>query len=74
MMNGQVATNKSPSLVQTWPPRRSVDEAHAMGLVTDYAIGNEVSYRGYRLEREGKWMRRKWFPTFGPLRTWPVAA
>ena len=49
-----------------------MDLAQAIDRVTDYAICNVVPKRANQLEREGKWMMGKCFPTFGPFSPWRV--
>ena len=49
-----------------------VDRASALDLVAGYCICNDISERGWQLERGGQWMKGKSGPGFGPLGPWLV--
>jgi 2,4-diketo-3-deoxy-L-fuconate hydrolase len=49
-----------------------VSEADAFSIVAGYCVSNDVSERGYQLERGGQWMKGKGCPSFGPLGPWLV--
>ena len=50
-----------------------VSEADALNYVAGYCVCNDVSERGYQLERGGgQWTKGKGCPTFGPLGPWMV--
>jgi 2,4-diketo-3-deoxy-L-fuconate hydrolase len=49
-----------------------VSEADAFSIVAGYCVSNDVSERGYQLERGGQWMKGKSCPSFGPLGPWLV--
>nr|WP_295837479.1 fumarylacetoacetate hydrolase family protein [uncultured Azospirillum sp.] len=50
-----------------------VSEADALNYVAGYCVCNDVSERGYQLERGGgQWTKGKGCPTFGPLGPWLV--
>ena len=50
-----------------------VSEADALNFVAGYCVCNDVSERGYQLERGGgQWTKGKGCPTFGPLGPWLV--
>lgn len=51
-----------------------VTEADAMGHVAGYCIVNDVSDRGWQLEREGQWTKGKSHDTFAPTGPWLVTA
>lgn len=44
-----------------------VSEAEAMNHVAGYVLHNDVSERGFQLEREGQWVKGKSCDTFAPL-------
>lgn len=52
---------------------RNVSEADALAHVAGYVLANDVSERGYQLERSGgQWGKGKGFDTFGPVGPWLV--
>lgn len=48
------------------------DEESAAGCIAGYAVGHDVSDRGYQLERGGQWVKGKSADTFSPLGPWLV--
>jgi 2-keto-4-pentenoate hydratase/2-oxohepta-3-ene-1,7-dioic acid hydratase in catechol pathway len=48
------------------------DEAAALETVAGYAVANEMSERGFQLERGGEWAKGKSCETFNPLGPWLV--
>lgn len=44
-----------------------VEESEAMDYVAGYMVHNDVSERGFQLEREGQWVKGKSCDTFAPL-------
>jgi 2,4-diketo-3-deoxy-L-fuconate hydrolase len=46
---------------------RYADEAEAAGAIAGYCVINDVSERGFQLERSGQWGLGKGCDTFGPL-------
>jgi 2-keto-4-pentenoate hydratase/2-oxohepta-3-ene-1,7-dioic acid hydratase in catechol pathway len=53
-------------------PTHLVSQDQALSCVAGYFICNDVSERGYQLERSGQWVKGKMAPTFGPLGPWLV--
>lgn len=53
---------------------RRVSEADAMAHVAGYCIVNDVSDRGWQLEREGQWTKGKSHDTFAPTGPWLVTS
>lgn len=49
-----------------------VSEAQALDHVAGYCIANDVSERGFQLERQGQWTKGKSCDTFGPIGPWLV--
>lgn len=49
-----------------------VSEAEALNHVAGYAVTNDVSERGFQMERQGQWTKGKSCDTFGPLGPWLV--
>jgi 2,4-didehydro-3-deoxy-L-rhamnonate hydrolase len=49
-----------------------VSERAALDHVAGYCLANDVSERGFQLNRGGNWMKGKSAPTFGPLGPWLV--
>ena len=49
-----------------------VSESEAMQYVAGYCAVNDVSERGFQLEREGQWVKGKSCDTFAPLGPWLV--
>ena len=49
-----------------------VTERAAMDHVAGFCLCNDVSERGFQLERGGTWTKGKSAPTFGPLGPWMV--
>ncbi len=47
-----------------------VAEHEALNHVAGFCLANDVSERGFQLERAGQWMKGKSSPTFGPLGPW----
>jgi 2,4-diketo-3-deoxy-L-fuconate hydrolase len=44
----------------------------ALNYIAGFCLANDVSERGFQLERGGQWMKGKSAPTFGPLGPWLV--
>jgi 2-keto-4-pentenoate hydratase/2-oxohepta-3-ene-1,7-dioic acid hydratase in catechol pathway len=42
----------------------------AMDVVAGYCLANDISKRGFQLERSGQWVKGKSSETFGPLGPW----
>ena len=53
---------------------KHVAEADALNHVAGYCICNDVSERGWQIEREGQWTKGKSHDTFAPLGPWLVTA
>ena len=53
---------------------RRVTEAQALSHVAGYLLANDVSERGWQLERGGTWTKGKSHDTFAPLGPWLVTA
>lgn len=51
---------------------RYVEEENALAHIAGYCICNDVSERGFQLDRNGQWMKGKSAETFGPLGPWLV--
>jgi 2-keto-4-pentenoate hydratase/2-oxohepta-3-ene-1,7-dioic acid hydratase in catechol pathway len=51
-----------------------VSEAEALGHVAGYCLVNDVSERGFQIERAGQWVKGKSCDTFGPIGPWMVSA
>jgi len=51
-----------------------VSQADAMDYVAGYCTVNDVSERGFQIERGGQWIKGKSAPTFGPAGPWLVTA
>jgi 2-keto-4-pentenoate hydratase/2-oxohepta-3-ene-1,7-dioic acid hydratase in catechol pathway len=49
-----------------------VSEDEALNHVAGYAVTNDVSERGFQMERQGQWTKGKSCDTFGPLGPWLV--
>jgi 2-keto-4-pentenoate hydratase/2-oxohepta-3-ene-1,7-dioic acid hydratase in catechol pathway len=49
-----------------------VDEADALQHVAGYCVVNDVSERGFQIERSGQWVKGKSADTFGPIGPWLV--
>jgi len=49
-----------------------VSETDALDHVAGYFICNDVSERGWQIERLGQWVKGKSAPTFGPIGPWLV--
>lgn len=49
-----------------------VDPAAALDHVAGYCVVNDVSERGFQLERGGQWTKGKSHDTFGPIGPWLV--
>ncbi len=49
-----------------------IDEKDALSHIAAYFICNDVSERGYQLDRGGQWVKGKCFPSFGPIGPWLV--
>ncbi len=49
-----------------------IEEKDALSHVAAYFICNDVSERGYQLDRGGQWVKGKCFPSFGPIGPWLV--
>ncbi|MEC4723974.1 fumarylacetoacetate hydrolase family protein [Shewanella sp. D64] len=46
---------------------RYVSEKDAMGYVADFCVINDLSERGFQLEKQGQWCKGKGCDTFGPI-------
>jgi len=53
---------------------RYVDEARAAASIAGYFVCNDVSERGFQLERGGQWDKGKGCDSFGPIGPWLVTA
>ena len=53
-------------------PGKYIDEADAMDHVAGYAVTNDVSERGFQIEREGQWTKGKSADNFGQIGPWLV--
>lgn len=51
---------------------RYVSEENALEHVAGYCVINDVSERGFQLERSGQWVKGKSADTFGPIGPWLV--
>jgi 2-keto-4-pentenoate hydratase/2-oxohepta-3-ene-1,7-dioic acid hydratase in catechol pathway len=51
-----------------------VEEARALDYVAGYCLVNDVSERGFQIERGGTWDKGKGCDTFGPVGPWLVTA
>lgn len=51
-----------------------VSEDEALSCVAGYCTINDVSERGFQIERGGQWIKGKSAPTFGPTGPWLVTA
>jgi 2,4-diketo-3-deoxy-L-fuconate hydrolase len=51
---------------------RYVEEKNALAHIAGYCICNDVSERGFQMDRNGQWMKGKSAETFGPLGPWLV--
>lgn len=51
---------------------KNVSEKEALGHVAGYLILNDISERGWQMERGGQWMKGKGADTFAPLGPWLV--
>jgi len=51
---------------------RYVKEEDALAHIAGYCICNDVSERGFQMDRNGQWMKGKSAETFGPLGPWLV--
>ncbi|MCB1338261.1 MAG: fumarylacetoacetate hydrolase family protein [Maritimibacter sp.] len=51
-----------------------VSEAEALDYVAGYCTLNDVSERGFQMDRGGQWIKGKSAPTFGPAGPWLVTA
>ena len=56
------------------PARYLADEDSARQAIAGYCIANDVSERGFQLERGGQWVKGKSCETFCPLGPWLVTA
>jgi 2-keto-4-pentenoate hydratase/2-oxohepta-3-ene-1,7-dioic acid hydratase in catechol pathway len=50
------------------------DEQAAADVIAGYCTANDISERGWLLERNGQWLKGKSFPGFAPLGPWLVTA
>jgi len=48
-------------------PVFDISEEEAVSAIAGYCVCNDISERGFQLERGGQWMKGKSAPTFGPL-------
>lgn len=55
-------------------PALYVSEADALAHVAGYCTVNDVSERGFQIERGGQWTKGKSAPSFGPTGPWLVTA
>ncbi len=53
---------------------KNVSEAEALNHVAGYFIVNELSERGWQMDRQGQWTKGKSHDTFAPLGPWLVTA
>ncbi|MCA0045042.1 fumarylacetoacetate hydrolase family protein [Celeribacter litoreus] len=53
-------------------PAKYVEEANALEYLAGYCLINDVSERGYQLERGGQWSKGKSSDNFGPTGPWLV--
>lgn len=53
---------------------KRVDEAAALAGVAGYCVVNDISERGFQLERGGQWTKGKSADGFGPVGPWLVTA
>ncbi|MAC78862.1 MAG: 2-hydroxyhepta-2,4-diene-1,7-dioate isomerase [Rhodobacteraceae bacterium] len=53
-------------------PGKYIDEADAMDHVAGFAVTNDVSERGFQIEREGQWTKGKSCDNFGQIGPWLV--
>jgi len=53
---------------------RYVDEADALDHVAGYVLANDVSERGFQMERGTQWDKGKGCDTFGPIGPWLVTS
>lgn len=53
---------------------RYISEADALSHVAGYCVINDVSERGFQIERGGTWDKGKGCDTFGPIGPWLVTA
>lgn len=51
-----------------------VREADALSHIAGYCVVNDVSERGFQLDRAGQWVKGKSAPSFGPTGPWLVSA
>jgi len=51
-----------------------VSEKEALDHVAGYCVINDMSERGFQIERGGQWIKGKSAPTFGPTGPWLVTA
>lgn len=51
-----------------------IPEDEAMDHVAGYCVINDVSERGFQIERSGQWVKGKSADTFGPIGPWLVTA
>jgi 2-keto-4-pentenoate hydratase/2-oxohepta-3-ene-1,7-dioic acid hydratase in catechol pathway len=51
---------------------RYLSKEKALDVVAGYCLSNDVSERGFQLERSGQWVKGKSSETFGPLGPWLV--
>jgi 2-keto-4-pentenoate hydratase/2-oxohepta-3-ene-1,7-dioic acid hydratase in catechol pathway len=62
------------ALVIGSPAFRLTSPEAARTAIAGYTISNDVSERGYQLDRGGQWVKGKSLPTFNPLGPWLVTA
>ncbi|TGD41661.1 FAA hydrolase family protein [Pseudotabrizicola sediminis] len=55
-------------------PGKNITEADAMDHIAGYCVVNDVSERGFQIERGGQWTKGKGCDTFGPIGPWLVTA
>ena len=55
-------------------PAKYVTKKQALEHVAGYCVANDVSERGFQLERAGQWTKGKSCDTFGPIGPWLVTA
>ncbi|PRX09368.1 UNVERIFIED_ORG: ureidoglycolate lyase [Martelella mediterranea] len=51
-----------------------ISEDEAMDHVAGYCVINDISERGFQIERSGQWVKGKSADTFGPIGPWLVTA
>lgn len=55
-------------------PAKNIERATAMNHVAGYCTVNDVSERGFQIDRMGQWTKGKSYDSFAPLGPWLVTA